>query len=76
VYVYVYAYVYVRVHIHTRTCARKITPSRIKRARYGVYLVLLVLVGLVLLAWCAPARRVQKGAPRWSKADVYDRDLR
>jgi len=70
VYVHVYAYVYVRVHVHTRaTCALKAyNKTRVSSAFCCL---------VALSAWwvCADAQ-VNKDAPRWSTADVYDRDLR
>jgi len=69
--VYVYAYVYVRVHIHAHLSAQ-VFPS-------DVPLVYLVLCGTSEGKSCllgVSARTVHKEAPRWSTADVYDRDLR
>ena len=61
-----------RTHTHTHTCARTRYTS-LTRTRYLV----LVCAGCIASAClvCAHAQ-FSKDAPRWSKADVYDGDLR
>jgi len=68
--VYVYAYVY--AYTYTRAPAQAIKPLPYSRvSRVGWLAALLLLACLVRCrAW------VNKDAPRWSMADVYDRDLR
>jgi len=70
VYVCVYVYVYVYTHVHAH-----LTYARAGFQNYAVYL--LRCFGLLARAWwvCVNAQ-LHKDAPRWSTADVYDRDLR
>jgi len=72
--VYVYVYICAYTYTHTHTCAPVTNPNTL--TAIGVTDVCWVF-GLVTGAWwvCVNAQ-LNKDAPRWSTADVYDKDLR
>jgi len=65
-------YTYTRTH--TRAAALAISTTYAYRACIDALLCFVVVIALACLL--RARAQVHKDAPRWSKADVYDRDLR